>query len=179
MATDLNEDDIIQVLKVINESNFDELCLETGDLKLVLRKSGCASAIQDPRNVNLVRVQRDAANPAASGEKALLEDHEKDPAVTTLAAPLEEGLMPVKAPVMGIFYRTPRPGASPFVEVGTSVKENDTVCIIEVMKVFHSVSAAVRGVVVKLCAEHGQMVEFGQTLLLIRPNEDQEGKSQE
>jgi acetyl-CoA carboxylase biotin carboxyl carrier protein len=178
MATDLNEDEILQILKIIDESNFDELSLETDNLKLVLRKSGGASSIQELRNVPLRHIPLDSTKPVASEENVPLVGHKEYPAVTPSPAPIEVGLVPVKAPILGIFYRSPSPGASRFVEEGTSVMENDKVCIIEVMKVFNSVAAGVRGVVVKVCAETGQLVEFGQTLFLIRPDGGHEVKSE-
>ncbi|MEI9476625.1 MAG: biotin/lipoyl-containing protein [Deltaproteobacteria bacterium] len=178
MATDLNEDEILQILKIIDESNFDELSLETDNLKLVLKKSGGASSIQELRNVTLRQIPLDSTKPVASEENVPFVGHKESPAVTRSPAPLEDGLVPVKAPVMGIFYRSPSPKAPRFVEEGTSVTENDRVCIIEVMKVFNSVAAGVRGVVVKVCAENGQLVEFGQTLFLIRPDGEQEAKSE-
>jgi acetyl-CoA carboxylase biotin carboxyl carrier protein len=82
--------------------------------------------------------------------------------------------LPVKAPVLGIFYRAPSPGATPFVEVGSQVTENDIVCTIEVMKVFNAVSAGVRGVVARVCVENGATVGYGETLFLIRPEGESE-----
>ncbi|MBI2152179.1 MAG: acetyl-CoA carboxylase biotin carboxyl carrier protein, partial [Candidatus Rokubacteria bacterium] len=75
----------------------------------------------------------------------------------------------VKAPMVGIFYRAPAPGAPPFVEVASLVTENDTVCIIEVMKLMNSIRAGCRGRVVEICVENGAVVEFGQTLMVIEP----------
>ncbi|MCK5011747.1 MAG: acetyl-CoA carboxylase, biotin carboxyl carrier protein, partial [Deltaproteobacteria bacterium] len=103
--------------------------------------------------------------------------HKKHSTVSPSVDHPEEGLVSVKAPVLGIFYTTPRPGAPPFVKEGASVNENDTVCIIEVMKVFNSVSAGVRGEVAKVCVRNGQMVEFGQTLFLIRAEGEDQGSS--
>jgi acetyl-CoA carboxylase biotin carboxyl carrier protein len=77
------------------------------------------------------------------------------------------GLNPIKAPMLGTFYRTPKPGAPPYVEVGSVVKEDDPVGIIEVMKLFTTVKAGVRGRIVQVFAEQGQMVEFQQTLFLV------------
>jgi acetyl-CoA carboxylase biotin carboxyl carrier protein len=92
------------------------------------------------------------------------------PAGTEDAAQLEEeGLIPIKAPLLGIFYRSPKPGAPPFIEVGDHVAEDDTVCLIEVMKLFNTVKAEVKGRVVKICAENNQIVEYNQVLYLIDP----------
>jgi acetyl-CoA carboxylase biotin carboxyl carrier protein len=80
-----------------------------------------------------------------------------------------EGLIPIKAPLLGIFYRAPKPGAPPFVEVGDHVTEEDTVCLVEVMKLFNTVKAGINGRIAKICAENSQMVEYNQILFLIDP----------
>jgi acetyl-CoA carboxylase biotin carboxyl carrier protein len=72
--------------------------------------------------------------------------------------------------MIGTFYRAPAPGAPPFVEVGSMVTEDDIVCIIEVMKLMHSIKAGCRGRVVEIWAENGGLVEFGQTLMVIEPS---------
>lgn len=69
--------------------------------------------------------------------------------------------------MLGTFYRAPAPGERPFVEVGDKVGPGDTVCLVEVMKLFNSVKAGVAGTVVKITVENGSMVEHGQTLILI------------
>ena len=89
----------------------------------------------------------------------------------------EEGLIPIKSPLLGIFYRSPKPGAPPFVEVGNSVTEDDTVCLVEVMKLFNTVKAGVKGRILKICAENNDMVEFNQTHFLIEPEESTEVSS--
>ena len=69
--------------------------------------------------------------------------------------------------MLGTFYRAPKPGAPPFVEVGQWVSEEDTVCIIEVMKLFSTIKAGVRGRIERISAEDGQMVEFHQALFWV------------
>jgi acetyl-CoA carboxylase biotin carboxyl carrier protein len=84
----------------------------------------------------------------------------------------EEGLIPIKSPILGTFYIAPKPGDPAFVEVGTIVGEKDTVCIIEVMKLFTSIKAGVRGCIAKICAENGQMVQYDQVLFLVKPEKN-------
>jgi biotin carboxyl carrier protein len=69
--------------------------------------------------------------------------------------------------MLGTFYRTPKPGSPPFVEVGAEVREEDPVCIIEVMKLFNTVRAGVQGRIARICAEQGQLVEYQQDLFLV------------
>lgn len=76
----------------------------------------------------------------------------------------------VRAPMLGTFYRAPAPGEQPFIEVGQKVKADDTVCLIEVMKLFNSVRAGVDGEVVEILAGNGGLVEFDQPLVVIAPS---------
>ena len=77
--------------------------------------------------------------------------------------------MAVSAPNLGTFYRAPKPGAAPYVEVGQEVAADTEVCLIEVMKLFTPVSAGTAGVIHEICIDDGQMVEFGQILVVIDP----------
>jgi acetyl-CoA carboxylase biotin carboxyl carrier protein len=73
----------------------------------------------------------------------------------------------VKSPMVGTFYMSASPGAKPFVEIGSSVKEGDPICIIEAMKIMNEIEADKSGTVTKILCENGQAVEFGQPLLVI------------
>lgn len=144
----LTRADIDDILKLIDASDFQELKLEMGDLKLELRKAGST---------------RPAVPPAAPV------------AVPTGLAPVAAtvvasgGGSEVSAPLLGTFYRAPRPGADPFVQVGDSVTADTVIGIIEVMKLMNSVPAGIAGTVTEIVVENGQLVEHGQTLLRIRP----------
>jgi acetyl-CoA carboxylase biotin carboxyl carrier protein len=73
----------------------------------------------------------------------------------------------VKSPMVGTFYRASSPGAKPFVEVGDSIKEGETICIIEAMKILNEIEADKSGTVTKILCENGQAVEYGQPLFII------------
>jgi acetyl-CoA carboxylase biotin carboxyl carrier protein len=73
----------------------------------------------------------------------------------------------VKSPMVGTFYRSSAPGAAPFVELGASIKEGDTICIIEAMKLLNEIDADASGVITQILVENGQPVEFGQPLFVI------------
>ncbi len=164
-----NNKEIMEIINVLNESGFDELRLEMTGFKLILSKNALSLPHQMPEPLGdkgQGRVSSERYTPAES-------EHEKKgdmPADTKEVSQLEEeGLIPIKAPLLGIFYRSPKPGAPPFVELGDDVTEDDTVCLIEVMKLFNTVKAEVKGRIVKICAENNQMVEYNQTLYLIDP----------
>ncbi len=166
----IQQDDVLLILKLLDESSFDELHLENGDLKLHIQKHPRGNVFGPP-----------VFSPPAEGGPSL--EEKKPPSqpgtaalpAATVAMTQEPppGLLAIRAPMLGTFYRTPKPGAPPFAEVGSFVKEDDPVCIIEVMKLFNTVKAGVRGRIVQICAEQGQMVEFQQTLFLIEKNHEE------
>jgi acetyl-CoA carboxylase biotin carboxyl carrier protein len=80
-----------------------------------------------------------------------------------------ENLIEIKSPMVGTFYRSASPGAKPYVEVGKTVGGDDTICIIEAMKVMNEVKAETNGKIVQILVEDGQPVEFGQTLFTVKP----------
>ena len=162
-----NDKEIMEILDLLNESDFDELRLEMPGLKLAFSKN----AIDSPGQIT-EKTQRSLSSEKSIPSELAETDHER---VTDKNASIgpgqveEEGLIPIKAPLLGIFYRAPKPGAPPFVEVGGRVTEEDTVCLIEVMKLFNTVKAGLNGHIAKICAENGQMVEYNQILFLIDP----------
>jgi acetyl-CoA carboxylase biotin carboxyl carrier protein len=163
----LTEEEIIQILKLVEQSSFDEFHLETGELKLVVRKGGCGTTVTEAdtaptRPVIAHTVSADEAvhhvvetAPSRAGNKA--------------AAVQRDGLLPIKAPMLGIAYRRPSPESPPYVEVGSYVKEDDTVCLIEIMKVFTAVKAGVCGHIAEVLIDESIMVEYGQPLFLVKP----------
>jgi acetyl-CoA carboxylase biotin carboxyl carrier protein len=97
--------------------------------------------------------------PAAAGAAA-------SPPAAAAAPEVPKGNV-VKSPMVGTFYRSPSPGASPFIEVGQTVKPGDTLCIIEAMKLLNEIEAEVAGEVKEILVENGQAVEYGQPLFVI------------
>ncbi|MFA5007726.1 MAG: acetyl-CoA carboxylase biotin carboxyl carrier protein [Candidatus Omnitrophota bacterium] len=79
----------------------------------------------------------------------------------------KEGLIEIKSPMVGTFYRAPSPGAKPYVEIGDTIKPGDVVCIIEAMKLMNEIKAEIGGKVTEVLVENGQPVEFGQTLFVL------------
>ena len=177
-----NDEELIEILNVLNDSDFDDLHLEMSGLKLVFSKRS-----MDFPDQSVEGTIKERRGPSAREESVAAEDAQEikaDGAVTdqrahskpeAQAAPLieEEGWIPIKSPLLGIFYRSPKPGAPPFVEIGSEITEDDTVCLVEVMKLFNTVKAGVKGRIAKICAENNQMIEYNQTLFLIEPETDQ------
>lgn len=163
---ELSEDDVLHILKLIDESKFDYFQLEVGELKITVSKGDplpAAGAAPQQMSANAAPVAtRPAAAPAAPQTAPAAQ-----PAKPAVQIP--EGMVPITAPLLGTFYVAPEPGAPPFVKVGQQVTEDTTVGLIEVMKVFNSVRAAVKGTIIEVVAQNGQFVEFGQPLFLVKP----------
>ena len=159
---ELSHQDVLEILELLERSNVDYLELEQGETRLVADRTGTVHS----SDAAAVRPSPPAPAPAVRA------DVETGTEVTPATQPEPEidGLVSVTAPVVGVFYRSPEPGAAPFTEVGQMVTEQDTVGLVEVMKMFNSVTAAVRGRVVEILVENEAFVEFGQPLMTIQPN---------
>ena len=162
---ELSEDDVLHILKLIDESKFDYFQLEVGELKITVSKGDpipLAGAAPQPVAVNAApSAAAVAAKPAASPAAPA--------AQPAKPAAFPEGMVAITAPLLGTFYVAPEPGAPPFVQVGQQITEDTTCGLIEVMKVFNSVRATVKGTIVEVAAQNGQFVEFGQTLFIVKP----------
>ena len=161
---ELTEDDVLHILKLIDESKFDYFQLEVGELKITVSKGDpipLSSSAPTAQPAKPTVVEAPKATPATSAPSSAASN------IDTKAA--AEGLLPITAPLLGTFYVAPETGAPPFVQIGTPITEDTTVGLIEVMKVFNSVRANVRGTVSQVVAQNGQFVEYGQTLFLVKP----------
>ncbi|HYC18185.1 MAG TPA: acetyl-CoA carboxylase biotin carboxyl carrier protein [Pseudolabrys sp.] len=151
----LSYDEISEIFKMIDESACDEFVLETGDIRLVVRRRGAADSSVSP-----LSSAAGPSGPIAAPDQAT-RPIEKQAAATANA---------VVAPMVGTFYRSPSPGAPPFVEVGRKVKAGDPIGIIEVMKLFTTIHAEWSGTVTEVGAENATLVEYGQMLFVIIPD---------
>ncbi|MGN1055842.1 MAG: acetyl-CoA carboxylase biotin carboxyl carrier protein [Comamonas sp.] len=144
------------LIDLVSESNVSELEITEAEGKVRIVKSG-GNVVQQfvaaPVQAAAAPVQA-AAAPAAAAP------------VAELPAPAATGHQ-VKSPMVGTFYRASSPGAKPFVEVGDQVKEGDTICIIEAMKILNEIEADKSGTVTRILADNGQAVEYGQPLFVI------------
>ena len=143
--------DVDRIIALLDASHFDRLSLEIGDLKLDLVRSGAMPA--SPKPV-----------PAATSEPVAV------PPPTAAPAARETGLIEVTSPLLGIYYRAPRPGEPPFVEMGARVEPETIIGIIEVMKLMNTARAGVHGEVVEIVARNGELVEHGEVIMLVRPD---------
>ncbi len=145
-----------KLIDLVEESGIAELEITEGEEKVRIVKSGATPAAAAaappaaaPHPVAAAPVAAAAGAPAPEPSEAPQEGH------------------PVKSPMVGTFYRTPSPDAKPFVEVGQVVKEGQTICIIEAMKLMNEIECDKSGTVKAILVENGQPVEYGQPLFII------------
>ena len=157
---DLTHEDVRKIVEIVDAAqNLDEVELVFGGFRLHLRRDGSG-----PMAVRAAVPQHAAPLPVPVP-------------VTPEAAPsaaaktrFPEGVVAIRSPMLGTFYRAPSPGEKPFTEVGARVQADDTVCVIEVMKLFSSIRAGVDGTVVEILVENGGLVEYEQAVILISPD---------
>jgi acetyl-CoA carboxylase biotin carboxyl carrier protein len=143
------------LIDLVSESNVSELEITEAEGKVrIVKSSGAPLVMQQP----VAMVAAPAAAPATGAPAAPAAD----------AAPAAPAGHAVKSPMVGTFYRSrPAPAPRPFVEVGSVVKEGETICIIEAMKILNEIEADKSGTVTKILSENGQAVEYGQPLFII------------
>ena len=146
-----------KLIDLVQESGIAELEITEGEEKVRIVKGG-AVVVTGPSPLGTVGSVPGA--PAAAHAAA------PAPAPGVEPEPGQEGHV-VKAPMVGTFYRSPSPDAKPFIEVGQAVKEGDTICIIEAMKLMNEIEADASGTVKAILVENGQPVEYGQPLFIL------------
>ena len=152
---------LLHVLRLLEESDSLAIEVEAGGMRLTARK-GAAAAI--PRT-----------DAAAAGDPEPSTAAAEKPAPETAAPPApasadtaEDGVAVVRSPMKGTFYRAPAPGEPPFCEAGDRVGADDTVCLVEIMKLFNSIPAGVAGTVERFFVDNAEPVDLGQPIVSIR-----------
>jgi acetyl-CoA carboxylase biotin carboxyl carrier protein len=162
MFMSFSHEDVQRLLQLLDSSHFDELHLEAEGVKLSLRRGGVSAPLASaPLAAQGAAAAATGTTPMAAVASA--------PVVPPAQAPADTSLLEVRAPMLGTFYGAPKPGAAPFVAAGARVTADSVVGIIEVMKLMNSISAGVDGVVVEVLARDGDLVEFDQVLMRVRP----------
>lgn len=141
------------LIDLVSESNVSELEITEAEGKVRIVKSSGAPVVMQQAPVAMVA----APAPAPAGGVPAVE----------ASAPAAPAGHAVKSPMVGTFYRSASPGAKPFVELGSVVKEGETICIIEAMKILNEIEADKSGTITKILSENGQAVEYGQPLFII------------
>ena len=173
-ALALSYDEIAEILKIIDGSSCDELIVETGDMKLVVRRNsgGAAHRVEDntsgavSRHVSAPTPPEPAQPTAGLNPPAGAKSATKPAVKAATKAPHQVEVM---APMVGTFYRASAPDAPPLVEIGSTVRKGQALCLIEVMKLFTTIASEHDGRIVQIGAENGELVEYGRTLFVIEP----------
>jgi len=160
---ELTDDDVLEILKLFEQSKFDFLQLEQGERKITVSKGGYTPT-------GMGGAISSAASSAAAAAPSPLPMPVPQPTAKPAASSIPEGLVAVTAPMVGKFYSAAAPSDPPYVEVGSKVAVGATVGLIEVMKVFASIKTETAGVIERILVSSGEFVEFGQPLFLLRPN---------
>jgi len=161
--------DVEALVELFERSDWSELHLELGQFRLDLSKHGAVNAphrqplpTAAPATTQAVPVPRESSpkRPADAAPRGTASTRERR---------IPEGWVAVRAPNLGTFYRSPKPGAPPYVDVGQEISAGTEICLLEVMKLFTTVVAREGGVVREVCVADGEMIERDQLLVLIEP----------
>ena len=153
---------IEQLLRFMSEYNLEEFEYSRGDLRIRLKKPGATMVVAAaaPRPAAEIIVPSAVSAPEAPSKP-------QEPEVDVRGG---EDLHLVNSPIVGTFYASPSPGAEAFVKVGSHVDKGQTLCIVEAMKLMNEIESEISGEVLRIFAENGQPVEYGQALFGIRPS---------
>jgi acetyl-CoA carboxylase biotin carboxyl carrier protein len=168
MAFKMHE--IRELIRLIDASKIDEFEIDNEGAKITIRKSVGTTQVVVPAQ-ETAPVQPVAAAAPAVAPTPAAPVAPTAPAAPATPAPSEESdanLHKIVSPMVGTFYRAPAPDAAPYVKEGDKVDEKTVVCIVEAMKLMNEIEAEVRGTIVKVLVENGQLVEYGQPLFLVK-----------
>ena len=158
-------DEISRILDMVREHELSEFELEREGFKIKIKKGTLVNA-SGPFTVPMVQ---QAAPPVPQASAGTLPPLEAVPSPTPPSTD-EVDFAIVKSPIVGTFFRSAEPGAAPFVDVGTTVKKGQVLCIIEAMKLMNEIDSEYEGDIVKIYVENGQPVQYGERLFAIKPN---------
>jgi acetyl-CoA carboxylase biotin carboxyl carrier protein len=160
---DLNN--IKKLIKLVETADIAELAIEDNGVKIEIKKESQQAALTLPH----AYVGAVAAPPVQHHVHPLTAQAAEKISSDKKAEDVDAGLVPVKSPMVGTFYRAPSPDAQPFAEVGQEIAKGSPVCIIEAMKMFNEIESDVSGKIEKILVQNASPVEFGQVLMLVRP----------
>ena len=171
----INVEQLKQILDLVREHDLSELEIEQEGLRVKVRKDAAGGLVVHPAagagapGANVAGRAASLAAPAVPVATTAA----TSPGSPTSPTPTEDAesdieLAVVKSPIVGTFYRSPEPGASPFVDIGTTVKKGQVLCIIEAMKLMNEIDSEYDGEIVNVYVEGGQPVQYGERLFAIR-----------
>jgi len=162
--TDLTHSDVERILAIVDGLNDIEVHIEIEGMKLHVRKFSAASQASGAQLYSPVKT-----SPTPISQPVSTPDNTVTLAVPLAPTALLEGLIEIRAPMLGRFFHAPSPSEPQYVEIGSKIKAEDTVCTIEVMKLFSTIKAGVNGTIVNVLVKNGAMVEYDTVLFHVRP----------
>ncbi len=171
--SDLTHEDVTRILRLIDEMQDVEVRLEVAGMKLHVRKFSSMAALSERPSLDTPTVDETSPARPASAQAPVAASSapvvaERTAALPTSATAASSDVVAIRAPMLGRVFRAPSPTEPAYVEVGSKVEPDDTVCIIEVMKLFNTVKAGVRGTIAQISIENGAMVEYEAVLFLVK-----------
>ncbi|MTH52356.1 acetyl-CoA carboxylase biotin carboxyl carrier protein [Bacillus mangrovi] len=160
--------EIRELIKLIDQSSIDEFTYENEGAKLLLKKSAPEAVISHSVQA-AAEAPSHAAAQAPQAPSAPQQDQAKHEEVQQSETKQDENLVKITSPMVGTFYAASSPETGNYVEIGSKVKNDSVVCIVEAMKLFNEIEAETKGEIVEILAENGQLVEYGQPLFLVKP----------
>ena len=164
----INVDQLKQILNLVREHDLSELEIEQDGLRVKVRKDAAGGVVGHPAGDAGIAAAAAPATPAATTSVMAPGSAATIPTSMQVGAQSDVELAVVKSPIVGTFYRSPEPGAAAFVDIGTTVKKGQVLCIIEAMKLMNEIDSEYDGEVVNVYVESGQPVQYGERLFAIR-----------
>jgi acetyl-CoA carboxylase biotin carboxyl carrier protein len=155
--------EIKELIKLVDQTSVNEIEIENDGSRLCIRKHKAEVIQVQPMNTTVVSAP-------VTGHTIQQQEASQAPANQAQSAPaaLANNLHRIVSPMVGTFYQSSSPGSAAFVSVGSQVKDKTVVCIVEAMKLMNEIEAEVKGEIIEVLVENGQLVEYGQPLFLVK-----------
>ncbi|NQX65022.1 acetyl-CoA carboxylase biotin carboxyl carrier protein [Paenibacillus alba] len=159
--------EIKELIKLVDQSSLQELEIENEGARLAIRKPNKSEPVYVSAPIQHTYAPIGQASVANTAPVAALEA--SVPTTAGHAKQEDSSLHKIVSPMVGTFYESASPGSAPFTSVGSKVGDKSVVCIIEAMKLMNEIEAEIKGEIVEILVENGQLVEYGQPLFLVKP----------
>ena len=160
----MNIQEIRELIQTLLDSGIAELEVQRGEDRVKIKRGGVSQEVYVPQAAPAQPMVMTAAPDFYQTAGA------PPPLSAPSPAPMDEGLTPIKSPIVGTFYSSPSPDSPKFANVGEVIRPGQVLCIVESMKLMNEIEAEIGGTVVKCLVENGSPVEYGQTMFLVKPH---------
>jgi len=162
--------EIQELIRFLSKSNIAEIRIEKENFKITLRTKDYLENKMAPVVMQqAMPIQQQVAMPAPVGAPVAAVTNSETPKAAAAAPASDSGLITVKSPMVGTFYRSSGPDKAAFVNVGDEIKQGQVTCIIEAMKLFNEIESEISGKIVKILVDNAKPVEYDQPLFLVQP----------